>query len=78
MAAKTKRERFQEVAGSRVQMVLDKIDNLSKCANKKNYEFSRGDIDKMFLAITNKTKLTKMKFESELNVNGKEKKLFKF
>jgi hypothetical protein len=78
MAAKTKRERFQEVAGSRVQMVLDKLENLSKCANKKNYEFSRGDIDKMFRAITNKAKLTKMKFESELNVNGKEKKLFKF
>lgn len=78
MAAKTKRERFQEVAGSRVQMVLDKLENLSKCANKKNYEFSKGDIDKMFRAITNKAKLTKMKFEAELNVNGKEKKLFKF
>jgi len=78
MATKTKRERFQEVAGSRVQMVLDKLENLSKCANKKNYEFSKGDIDKMFRAITNKAKLTKMKFEAELNVNGKEKKLFKF
>jgi hypothetical protein len=78
MATKTKRERFQEVAGSRVQMVLDKIENLSRCANKKNYEFSKGDIDKMFSAITTKLKQSKMKFEAELDTSGKEKKLFKF
>jgi hypothetical protein len=78
MATKTKRERFQEVAGSRVQMVLDKIENLSKCANKKNYEFSKGDIDRMFRAITLKIKQSKMKFEAELDKSGKGKKLFKF
>ena len=41
MATKTKRERFIEVAGSRVQMVIEKIDNLSKCANRRNYEFTQ-------------------------------------
>ena len=78
MTIKTKRQRFQEVAGIRVQMVLDKIDNLSKCANKKNYEFYQDDIDKMFRAITYQLKLTKIKFEGELNENNKEKKTFKF
>jgi len=78
MATKTKRERFQEVAGSRVQMVLDKIDNLSKCANKKNYEFTKVDIDKMFHAINIKLKQSRLKFEGELDRSGKEKKVFKF
>ena len=54
MAAKSKRERFEKVAGSRVQMVLDKLDNLSKCANKRNYEYNNQDIEKMFKAINDK------------------------
>jgi hypothetical protein len=78
MATKTKRERFTEVAGSRVQMVIDKIENLSKCANKRNYEFSQNDIDKMFKAIGDKLKITKIKFEAELGSNHKEKRTFKF
>ena len=78
MSPKTKRERFIEVAGSRVQMVLDKIENLSKCANKRNYEFSKSDIDKMFKAINDQAKIAKLKFESELDTNSKEKKVFKF
>jgi hypothetical protein len=78
MSTKTKRERFIEVAGNRVQMVIDKIDNLSKCANRKNYEFTQNDIDKMFKAIVDRTKTTKVKFESELNSNQKEKRIFKF
>jgi hypothetical protein len=78
MALKSKRERFEKVAGSRVQMVLDKLDNLSKCANKRNYDFNNQDIDKMFKAITEKLKITKLKFESELEVKGKGKSIFKF
>ena len=78
MATKTKRARFTEVAGSRVQMVIDKIENLSKCANRRNYEFTQADIDKMFKAIGEILKISKMKFEAELNSNGKGKKLFKF
>jgi hypothetical protein len=78
MTTKTKRQRFQEVAGIRVKMVLDKIDNLSKCANKKNYEFYQDDINKMFRAITHQLKMAKIRFEGELNEKGKEKKTFKF
>jgi hypothetical protein len=78
MVTKTRRQRFQEVAGTRVQMVLDKMDNLSKCANKKNYEFSQDDIDKMFRAISQRIRLTKIKFEGELDEKSKERKMFKF
>jgi hypothetical protein len=78
MSIKTKRERFIEVGGNRVQMVIDKIDNLSKCANKRNYEFTQNDIDKMFKAISDRLKNTKAKFESELSSRNKEKRIFKF
>ncbi len=78
MTAKTKRERFEEVAGSRVQMVLDKLENLSKCANKRNYEFEKKDIDKMFRAINDEVKKAKALFEAELSTGNKEKKVFKF
>lgn len=78
MATKTKRERFTEVAGSRVQMVIERIDNLSKCANRRNYEFTQNDIDRMFKAIYNNLKISKMKFEGELGTNPKEKRIFKF
>ncbi len=78
MSIKTKRERFIEVGGNRVQMVIDKIDNLSKCANKRNYEFTQNDIDKMFKAISDRLKNTKAKFESELISKNKEKRIFKF
>lgn len=78
MTTKTRRDRFIEVAGSRVQMVLDKIDNLSKCANKRNYEYTQKDVDKMFRAISDQVKNAKMKFESELSSNTKQNKKFQF
>lgn len=78
MTAKTKRERFEEVAGSRVQMVLDKIENLSKCANKRNYEFDKKDIDKMFRAINDELKKARTLFDAELDSGNKGKKVFKF
>lgn len=78
MEAKTRRERFEEVAGNRVQMVLDKLENLSKCANKRNYEFDKTDVDKMFRAINSEVKRVQNLFESELSSSSKEKKVFKF
>lgn len=78
MATKSKRERFEKVAGTRVQMVLDKIDNLSKCANKRNYEFNTSDIDKMFKALNERIKIARIKFETELQSKGKDKSIFKF
>ena len=78
MTTKSKRERFEKVAGARVQMVLEKLDNLSNCANKRNYEFNNQDIDKMFKAINEKLKMIRLKFESELESKGKGKSIFKF
>ena len=78
METKTKRKRFEDVAGSRVQMTLDRLYNLSKCANKRNYQYDQKDIDKMFQAINEEVKRTKSKFEDELNASKGDKKIFKF
>lgn len=75
---KSKRQRFEEVAGNRVQMILEKIENLSKCANKRNYEFTQKDVNKMFSAINTELRKAKSKFEDELGTGQREKKTFKF
>lgn len=59
-----KRERFINVAGRRVQKVLDDIDSLSKCANKSTYEYSDEEVKKMLKAINDKVVLLKASFNA--------------
>ena len=59
-----KRERFINVAGRRVQKVLDDIDSLSKCANKSTYEYSDEEVKKMMKAINDKVLLLKASFNA--------------
>lgn len=70
-----KRLRFKNVAGKRVQKVLDTIDSLAKCANKNNYEYDDEDVFKMMSALKEKVK----KLEMAYNSNTKSTKdTFKF
>lgn len=70
-----KRDRFKNVAGKRVQKVLDNIDSLSKCANRSNYDYDEGDVSKMLRAIRDKVKV----LESSYTSNTKStKNSFKF
>lgn len=71
-----KRERFERVAGNRVQYIIDKIESLSKCSNKNNYEYSEKDVRKMFAIIRDKLKYAENKYFEELNRKSKTK--FKF
>ena len=59
-----KKDRFKNVAGRRVQKVLDDIDSLSKCANKSTYEYSDEEVKKMIRAITEKMALLKIAFST--------------
>jgi len=68
---KTKKERFKDVAGRRVQKVLDDLESLSKCANKSTYEYSEEDVRKMIKAITEKFGLLKIAF-SATSKSGKQ------
>ncbi len=57
-----KKDRFKNVAGRRVQKVLDDIESLSKCANRSTYEYSDEEVRKMLKAITEKVTLLKAAF----------------
>lgn len=59
-----KRDRFKNVAGRRVQKVLDDLDSLSKCANKSTYEYSDDEVRKMLKAINEKVTLLKAAFNA--------------
>jgi len=73
---KSKRERFEIVAGKRVQVILDKLDLLGNCSNRNNYEYESSDVSKMFSAIRDSLKRAELRFEDELS--KQEKKKFKF
>ncbi|RYG27317.1 MAG: hypothetical protein EOO01_41550 [Chitinophagaceae bacterium] len=49
-----KRKRFTTVASRRVQQVLDSMDNLMKCGNKRNYSYTDDEVKKMFKVISDK------------------------
>jgi len=57
-----KKDRFKNVAGRRVQKVLDDIESLSKCANRSTYEYSDEEVRKMLKAINEKVTLLKAAF----------------
>jgi light-regulated signal transduction histidine kinase (bacteriophytochrome) len=59
-----KRKRFNTVASRRVQRVLDSMDNLAKCANRRNYDYTDDETKKMLRVINDKFTLLKAAFSS--------------
>lgn len=64
-------DRFRRVAAPRVQRVLDSIDNLSKCSNRNNYEYTMDDVEKMMKAIRAKLKSLESQFEAKTGSSSK-------
>lgn len=60
-----KRERFVRVAARRTQQVLDRLQLLSKCANRAVYEYGEDDVAKIFDAITEDVAESRRKFEDK-------------
>ena len=61
----TKRERFIRIAESRVNKILDNLDNLAKCSNPRNYEYSEIEVKKIFREIERKLKEVKFQFQGK-------------
>ena len=70
-----KRDRFKNVAGRRVQKILDNIDSLSKCANRTNYDYEEADVNKMMRVIRDKVKVLELSYNSNTKST---KNTFKF
>lgn len=77
MAKTEKRQRFEKVAGSRVQKVLDTLQLLKNCSNRNNYEYSEADVELMFSEITKALKDTRAAYSGELNKLSKKGFSFK-
>ena len=64
-------KRFKRLASSRTNEVLDKLRILGNCADRRTYDYTDEDIDKIFKAIDEQVKIVKAKFK-------KPKKGFRF
>jgi hypothetical protein len=70
MTENIKRERFIRIVESRVNKILISLDNLGKCSNKRNYEYSENDVRKIFKEIDHKVKETKLQFQGGAKTKG--------
>jgi len=68
-----KRERFVRIVERRVNRILDDLDSLGKCSNRRNYEYSDEDVRKIFREIEKKIREIKSVFQG----TSKEKNRFK-
>lgn len=60
-----RRQRFFRIAESRVNKVLNDLDNLAKCSNPRNYEYSEAEVKKIFREIERKVKEVKFQFQGK-------------
>lgn len=70
MAENIKHDRFIRIVESRVNKILSNLDNLGKCSNKRNYEYSEDQVKKIFKEIERKVKETKLQFQGEARSRG--------
>ena len=61
---KANRDRFVRIAENRVNRILDALDSLGNCSNKRNYDYSDSDVKKMFSEIEKKLKETRSMFQA--------------
>lgn len=61
----SRRERFVRIVERRVNLIINNLDSLGKCANKKNYEYTDKDVKKIFSEIDKKTREIKSIFSGK-------------
>jgi len=65
----SKNDKFNRIAVIRTNKVLKALRSLSKLANKRRYDFDRGDARKIFNAIRNETLIARAMFDKSLKDN---------
>ncbi len=74
-----KREKFIEFAGKRVNNVLHDIQILEPMARSNSYDFTKQDIEEMFMAMQDALQSAKEEFDKKFEEKSKaEKKTFSF
>ncbi len=59
-----KRQRFIRIAERRVNKILNDIESIGKCSNKRNYNYSEEDVKKIFKEINEKLKSVRVLFSN--------------
>lgn len=77
MEKTAKRQRFEKIAGNRVQRVLDTLQLLKNCSNRNNYEYTESDVEQMLTEITKALKEVRAAYTGELNKANKKGFTFK-
>ena len=67
----TKRDRFVRIAERRVNKILDDLDSLGKCANRRNYQYDNSDVRRIFGEIEKKLRETRTLYKSSTNNNNR-------
>jgi hypothetical protein len=67
MEKETKRERFKRIASRRTNEILDKIRLLGNCANKRSYEYTDNEVNKVFSEVDKELKLARLRFQEKKN-----------
>lgn len=62
-----KRERFIKIAENRTNKIISMIKLLGNCSNKSNYSYTDEEVKKIFSAIENELKNSKLKFTEASN-----------
>lgn len=62
----TKNERFKRLAESRANVIIQKIRLIGNLSNRRNYEYTKKEVDELFRAIESELKSTKRLFELEM------------
>lgn len=60
--SEAKRERFIRVVEQRVSTILVQLDRLSRCSNRRNYEYGQEDVKKVFSTLEKRLHQTKESF----------------
>jgi len=66
-----KKDRFKRIAEQRTNKIIKTLELLGNCSNKNNYDYSDEQVKKIFDAIEQELKNTKLKFETQQKKNEK-------
>ncbi len=66
-----KKEKFIELAEKRVNNTMKQIQLIGNLANKKTYDYSEEQVNKIFATLKNELKLAENRFKNELTKKNK-------
>ena len=63
------RVKFKRIANIRTNNAMKALRSLAKLSNSRNYDFTKTDVHKIYMAINNEVRIGRAMFEKNLNDN---------